>query len=81
MIRVTQASFYGTVGRLDVHPSLAGGKYDQVTGFTSTWKLRDGTVLGRSDGGTYRMKSRYWVTPEFFKTNAATLVRLPEEAA
>lgn len=81
MIRVTQASFYATVGQLDVHPSIAGESWDEVKGYPAAWKLRDGTLVGRTIGGTRLMKSRYWVTPEFFKANEAALVQLPEEAA
>jgi hypothetical protein len=81
MIRVTQGSFYNTVCRLDVHPSIAGQTWDEVKGYPAAWKLRDGTQVGRTEGGTRLMESRYWVTPEFFRANESALVRLPEEAA
>lgn len=81
MIRVTQETFYDTVGSLDVHPSIAGQRWNVAKGYPATWKLRDGTTVGRSEGGTRGASTRFWVTPEFFQTHGHALVRIPEDAA
>ncbi len=59
MVLVTQEIFFATVGKMNVHPTPIG-KWDDVIGYKSLWKLRDGTVVGESDGATEENK-RYWV--------------------
>lgn len=65
MVKVTKTEFFATVGRLNVHPSIARVPYNQESGYLQWWKLPCGRVLGVSFGGTQFMESQYGVNPEF----------------
>ena len=78
MIQVTTDSFIATVCQLDVIPSLARSpRYDRITGYVTTWETRSGNVLGKSDGGTTFMPSRFFVTESFYESNKSKLTKEP----
>lgn len=59
--QVAHDQFYGVIYKenLDVHPTPTG-KYDPETGYLTTWKMRNQSVWGYSDGIGPDNK-RYWL--------------------
>lgn len=79
-VTVTKEAFFATVGKLDVHPCPTG-KYDPVFGYRSDWKLRDGRIIGFSNGGTTFSTTRYMVTQRFYDANRALFEQVQPELA
>ncbi len=50
--QVTSTEFYNTMNPLDVIPSPQGN-YDDIYGYTTTWKTRQGKVIGESNKEQY----------------------------
>lgn len=67
MVRVSKETFFATVGRLNVHPTIGQQKWDQVLGYRSDWKTPHGEVLGVTVGGTHLSETEYMVTRAFFE--------------
>ena len=55
MNTVTKKEFFKAVGHLDVHPSIRHKRYDNVLGYESDWKLRNGDVIGYTCKGIYKL--------------------------
>lgn len=62
METVSRETFFDVIGPLNVHPN-AIGKYDQIFGYRSDWKLRNNTLIGVTVGGTCFSHTRYMLTP------------------
>ena len=61
MRQVGQQKFFAIIGPRNVHPTPVG-RYDNVKGYRTLWKLPHGEVIGESIGGTHLMESQYFVT-------------------
>lgn len=55
MKTVTKEEFFKTIGHLDVHPSIRHKKYDNVLGYEADWKLRNGSTIGYTCKGVYKL--------------------------
>ena len=60
MVRVTRDEFFAKMNPLDVHPNIEG-RWQDLTGYTSVWKLRLGKIVGVSDSFG---EGRYWLISE-----------------
>lgn len=81
MVGVSREAFFATVGKMDVHPSLAGQNYDPVLGYVSKWKTPYGDVVGATVGGTHLSETAYMVSCEFFERNRAAIAKATGGAA
>jgi hypothetical protein len=77
MIQVTRASFFATVGQMNVHPHIGQQAYDNAHGYTSTWQTPARQVVGKSDGGTHLLASRFFVTEDFYEKHKTSLTKEP----
>ncbi len=55
MKTVTKEEFFKAVSHLDVHPSIRHKRWATGTGYESDWKLRNGTVIGYTCKGVYKL--------------------------
>ena len=52
-VSVSKAEFFETVGKLNVHPTIAGQTYHKVLGYKTLWQTPARQVCGFSIGGTH----------------------------
>jgi len=71
MITVSYEAFFGTVGKLNVHPRIVNEySYDQTFGYLTEWIIQNTKeVVGISNGGTTFSETRYMVTKKFYDAN------------